>query len=85
MVNMNERRHQARKEKKKNRRNIPVIAIRVSSRIARDGIPILEKATKRAREKNQLQGTSRSNPFLILNNESNENMSTVMKDIGIIL
>jgi hypothetical protein len=69
----------------KNRRNFPVIATRASSRIARDGIPILEKATKRAREKNQLQGTSHPNPFLILNNESNENLSTVMKDIGIVL
>jgi hypothetical protein len=75
----------SKKGKKKSRRNFPVIATRASSRIARDGIPILEKATKRAREKNQLQGTSRPNPFLILNNESNENMYTVMKDIGIVL
>jgi hypothetical protein len=75
----------SKKGKKKSRRNFPVIATRASSRIARDGIPILEKATKRAREKNQLQGTSRPNPFLILNNESNENLSTVMKDIGIVL
>jgi HD superfamily phosphohydrolase len=80
---MGEGTKQEREEK--NRRNFPVIATRASSRIARDGIPILEKATKRAHEKNQLQGTSRPNPFLILNNESNENLSTVMKDIGIVL
>jgi hypothetical protein len=72
-----------KKGKKNNRRKIPVMATRASTRVARDGVPILEKAAKRAREKNLIQGMSQPNPFLILNHEPNENLITVMKDIGL--
>jgi hypothetical protein len=61
----------------------PVRATRASSRIPRDGIPILEKATRRALEKDITQGTSSSNTFTILNQERNENLAAVLKDIGI--
>jgi hypothetical protein len=43
--------------------------MRASSRIPRDGISILEKATKRAQEKDAPQGTTITNPFTILNQE----------------
>jgi hypothetical protein len=49
-----------------------VIATRASSRIARDGIPILEKPPKEL---------VRKISYKVLN----ENLSTVMKDIGIVL
>lgn len=38
-------------EKKNNKRSALVVATRVSSKIARDGISILEKASKRAQAK----------------------------------
>jgi hypothetical protein len=52
-------------------------------KVPRDGIPILEKVTKRALEKDITQGTSSSNTFTILNQERNETLASVMKDIGI--
>lgn len=45
-------------EKKNNKRSALVVATRVSSKIARDGISILEKASKRAQAKVFLQGNS---------------------------
>jgi hypothetical protein len=54
-------------KKKKSKRKYPVM--RASSRIPRDGISILEKATKRAQEKDAPQGTTITNPFTILNQE----------------
>jgi hypothetical protein len=61
----------------------PMGATRASSRIPRDGIPILEKATMRALEKDITQGISSSNTFTILNQEHNETLASVLKDISI--
>lgn len=55
------------KGKKKIRVKGLVRATRASSRTVRDGVPILEKAMKRAQEKDIPKGTSSSNHFIVLN------------------
>jgi hypothetical protein len=74
----------SKKLKKKYKRKILALATRASSRIARDGIPILEKATKRAQGKDYPQGISKPRSFTVLNHEPNENLALVMKDLGIV-
>lgn len=53
----------SRKTKNQKKRRV-VVASRTSNRIPRDGVPIAEKAAKRAREKNDISGISSKNPLL---------------------
>lgn len=55
-----------------------VVASRNSNRVSRDGVPIAEKAAKRAAAKDT--GNSTKNPFTILNNTSNEELIAVIQD-----
>lgn len=74
----------SRKKKKKARKSIAV-ATRTSSRVPRDGIPIAEKAAKRAIARNDTSGTTinSSNPFTILNNSSTPKLCSVLHDLDI--
>jgi len=54
------------------------VAIRTSSLVPRDGIPIATKAMNRVRALNNSLGTSSQNPFTILNNTSSD---ALQKDI----
>lgn len=63
-----------KRNKKKNKKKI-VVATRTSSRIARDGIPVAQKAKNRAKAKNDISGINSYsaptlNPFTVLNNAS---------------
>jgi len=69
----------SRKKKSKGAKKKVVVATRVSSRIPRDGIPIADKAMKRARERDELTG----NPFTILNNTSNDSLKEIALDLDI--
>ena len=69
----------SRKKKSKGAKKKVVVATRVSSRIPRDGIPIADKAVKRARERDELTG----NPFTILNNTSNDSLKEIALDLDI--
>lgn len=60
-----------------------MIASRTSSRIPRDGISITEKASKRARERNDTSGMFSQNPFTVLNNTSNAYLHAVMLDLDL--
>jgi hypothetical protein len=71
------------KKSKKHKKNRVVVASRTSSRIPRDGIPIAEKATKRAMEKNNIVGITTTNPFTVLNNTSNVALHSVISDLDI--
>ena len=55
------------------------MATRTSSRVPRDGVPIAEKAARRAQERDELS----SNPFTILNNHSNESLRKIALDLDI--
>lgn len=69
-------------QEKKNRH--PAVAIRTSSRISRKDGPILEKATKRVQEKDELFGGNKNvNPFTVLNFVPNSHFHNVMKDLDI--
>ena len=69
----------SRKKKLKPTKPKVTIATRASSRIPRDGIPVAEKAMKRAQERDELTG----NPFTILNNASNDDLRKIALDLDI--
>ena len=69
----------SRKKKLKPTKPKVTIATRASSRIPRDGIPIADKAMKRARERDELTGNS----FTILNNTSNDSLKEIALDLDI--
>lgn len=58
-------------------------ATRTSSRIPRDGIPILAKATERAKARDNTQGTISSNPFTVLNSILISIIKSVMSDLDL--
>lgn len=61
-----------KKERKKSKAKV-VIAGRASSRVANGGVSMMEKAIKRAQDKDAIpKGTSSSNQFLVLNSLDNE-------------
>lgn len=72
----------SRKSKKLKRKHV-VVASRTSNRIPRDGIPIAEKASRRAMERDTVSGTTNKNPFTVLNNTSNDIFQSVMVDLDI--
>lgn len=72
----------SRKVKKSKKKHI-VRATRTSSRIPRDGVSIAEKATKRAMNRDNISGISSTNPFIILNNASNDDLHSVMLDLDL--
>ena len=69
----------SRKKKLKSTKPKVTVATRASSRIPRDGIPVVEKAMKRAQERDELTG----NPFTILNNASNDDLRKIALDLDI--
>lgn len=71
------------KKSKKHKKKQVVVASRTSSRIPRDGIPIAEKATKRAMEKDNISGMTTHNPFTVLNNTPVPILHAVMTDLDI--
>lgn len=57
----------------------PDVATRASNRIPKSGGPILEKATRRMHEKDELLGgNTNKNPFTVLNNTSNHHLNNVI-------
>ena len=75
----------AKKTRKKSKKNM--LATRFSTRAPSDGIPIQEKAMLRMRIKNlEDKGkTSSSNPFTILNNASDDHISSVINQLDIVV
>jgi hypothetical protein len=71
------------KKPKKHMKNRVVVASRTSSRISRDGIPIAEKASRRAMERNNISGITSKNPFTVLNNTANAALASVISDLDI--
>lgn len=75
-----------KRSKKKNKKKV-VVAIRTSSRIARDGIPVAQKAEIRAKAKNDFSGihssATHANPFTILNNASTSCLHNVIADLDL--
>lgn len=70
-----------RKERKK---KPPAMATRTSARISKIDGPIIDKATKRMQEKDDILGGKRNhNPFIVLNNVSNTYIENVIRDFGI--
>lgn len=69
----------ARRPKKK----CVIGATRTSSRIPRDGIPIITKATDRAKARDDFQGIKSQNPFTILNSVPISALKVVMDDLDI--
>lgn len=62
----------------------PAVATRTSSRIPKSGGPILEKATRRMQERDELLGGNKpQNPFTVFDNVPRAHISTVIKDLGI--
>lgn len=62
----------------------PTVATRAISRIPRTGEPIIEKASKRMRERDELmEGNIKNNPFTILSNTSNSHIEKVIGDLDI--
>jgi hypothetical protein len=75
-----------KRSKKRNKRKV-VVATRTSSRIARDGIPVAQKAEIRAKAKNDFSGihssATQENPFTILNNASTICLHNVIADLDL--
>ena len=69
----------SRKKKFKSTKTRVTVATRASSRIPREGIPVAEKAMKRAQERDELTG----NPFTILNNTSTDEFRRIALDLDI--
>jgi len=72
-------------KKKKGRTTKSKVAIssRASTRIPRDGIPIAEKAMRRAQDKDNFTSGNTKNPFAVLNNTPNEVLGIVISDLDI--
>jgi hypothetical protein len=60
-----------------------MVAIRTSSLVPRDGIPIATKAANRVRALNNSLGTSSQIPFTILNNTSSDALQKVIFDLDL--
>jgi hypothetical protein len=60
-----------------------VRAIPTSTRVPRDGVPIVAKAMARAKERNDLQKGTSSNPFTILNSAPTVHLRNVMLDLNL--
>jgi hypothetical protein len=61
----------------------PVIASRTSSRVAKDGVSMMQKAKERASRSNELTGTS--NPFTILNLTGKDKLKKIASDAHVVL
>jgi hypothetical protein len=74
----------SRKKQMKKGRGIITVATRTSSRVPKDGRFMMEKATQRAKERNEItKGTNNANHFLVLNNLSNEYIKNVTDNLDI--
>jgi hypothetical protein len=75
----------AKKKKRKisKKKGQTVVETRASTRVPRDGVPIAAKAMARAKEKNDLQKGTSSNPFTILNNAPTVHLRNVMLDLDL--
>jgi hypothetical protein len=69
----------SKKKKSRPTKQKVVVATRASSRIPKDGIPIADKAMKRAQERDELPG----NPFTILNYTPEDVLKSVALDLDI--
>lgn len=71
------------KKTKRQKRNQVVVATRTSSRVPRDGIPIAEKASMRAKARDDTSGMNVSNPFTVLNNTPDAILHEVINDLDL--
>jgi len=72
-----------KKQTKKDKGRITV-ATRTNSRVPKDGRTMMEKATHRVEERNELlTGTNTANQFLVLNNLSNDDIKSVTNNLDI--
>lgn len=62
----------------------PAVATRTSSIIPKTGGPIVEKATNRLQERDEIiGGNTNHNPFTVLNNTPDSHLHNVIKDLDI--
>ena len=69
----------SKKKKTKPSKQKVDVATRTSSRVPRDGVPIAEKAARRAQERDELPG----NPFTILNDHSTDTLRKIATDLDV--
>jgi hypothetical protein len=72
----------SKRERKAKKRKV-VVASRTSSRIARDGIPIADKASALARRRDNIQGIISDNPFTVLHSMPVSVMQSILVDLDI--
>lgn len=73
-----------RKMKKKFLKSV-VVATRTSKRLARNGVPIVEKAASRVMARNKILGNQSANPFTVISNTSASLLENVLNDLNIIV
>ena len=71
------------KKRNKTKKRQVIGATRMSSRLARDGVPIVTKAIKRAQERDNISGNISQNPFAVFNSISSGTIHSVMLDLDI--
>ena len=71
------------KKRNKTKKRQVIGATRMSSRLARDGVPIVTKAINRAQERDNISGIISQNPFAVFNSISSGTIHSVMLDLDI--
>jgi DNA-binding FrmR family transcriptional regulator len=72
-----------KKRKKMKKKTNQVAATRASARVPRDGVPIVDKAMARAKERNNFLEGNCSNSFTVLKDASTTHLRGVMLDLDI--